>query len=107
VAIEIRASDRATAAVLAQVSDQDAMSALEAERSLVKALEGDCQVPIGALATLDAGTLKLDAVVASLDGKRVLRRCSHGPVDAAGALGEDLARQLLDDGADAILAQHR
>ena len=107
VAIEIRASDRATAAVLAQVNDQDAMNALEAERALVKALEGDCQVPIGALATLDAGTLKLDAVVASLDGKRVLRRCSHGPVGTAGALGEDLARQLLDDGADAILAQHR
>jgi hydroxymethylbilane synthase len=105
--MEVRASDRETAGLLTEVGDDRAMAALEAERSLVRALGGDCHVPIGALATVDGDTLRLDAVVASLDGSRLLRRQASGPMGAASALGRGLATEMLDDGADAILAPHR
>ena len=48
-----------------------------------------------------------DPVVASLDGTRVLHRQAQGPTRDAAAVGTALAQQLLDDGADAILAEHR
>ena len=107
VAIEARESDQAAAAVLACIDDGAARAALRAERALVRALGGDCRVPIGALAVTDSGGLTLDAVVASVDGRQLLRRQARGSADAAAALGADLAEQLLADGAGEILAPHR
>ena len=107
VAIEARESDQAAAAVLACIDDGAAHVALAAERALVQALGGDCRVPIGALAVTDSGGLTLDAVVASVDGRQLLRRQASGSAEAAAALGADLAAQLLADGADEILASHR
>ena len=107
VAIEARESDQAAAAVLACIDDGGAHVALAAERALVRALGGDCRVPIGALAVTDSGGLTLDAVVASMDGRQLLRRQASGSAEAAAALGADLAAQLLADGAGEILAPHR
>ncbi len=107
VAVEARAEDRETAAMLAAVGDGDTLAALEAERSLVRTLEGDCRVPLGAIATPDAGSLTLEAVVASVDGTQLLRRRDRGPASAAAALGDRVAGQLLADGAAAILDPHR
>ena len=107
VAIEARESDQAAASVLARIDDGGAHVALAAERALVRALGGDCRVPIGALAVTDSGGLTLDAVVASVDGRQLLRRQASGSAEAAAALGADLAAQLLADGADEILAPHR
>ena len=106
VAIEARESDQAAAAVLAAIDDNAAHVALTAERALVEALGGDCRVPIGALAAPDGANLKMDAVVASVDGRRMLRRRAHGSADAAAELGADLAARLLADGAGEILAPH-
>ena len=64
-------------------------------------------MPLGAIATPDAGNLTLEAVVASLDGAQLLRRRDRGPAGAATALGERVAGQLLADGAAAILDRHR
>ena len=72
----------------------------------MSALGGDCQVPLGAIATRDTDGLKLDAVVASLDGSRALRRHGRGEMDAATALGQQVATDLLEHGAAEILAQH-
>ena len=107
VAVEAREADRETAAILAAAGDRDTLAALAAERSLVRALEGDCRVPLGAIATPDAGSLTLEAVVASLDGRQLLRRRDHGPAADAAALGQRVAGQLLADGAAAILDRHR
>lgn len=107
VAIEKRENDLAAAAVLARIDDGAAHVALAAERALVQALGGDCRVPIGALAATDGGKLTLDAVVASVDGRQLLRRQTSGSADAAAALGAGLAGQMLADGAAEILAPHR
>ena len=103
VAVETRAGDADTGAALAAIDDRAARAAFTAERAVVTALGGGCQVPIGALAEGDGDRLRLRAMVASLDGSRRLRREAAMPADAAQALGAAVARDLLADGAGPIL----
>ncbi len=103
VAVETRADDADSGAALAGLDDRVARAAFTAERAVVTALGGGCQTPIGALAEADGDLLRLRALVASLDGSRRLRRDAAMPADAAQALGEAVARDLLADGAGPIL----
>ena len=106
VAIEIRADDDVVRQIVGAVDDSDAAVALEAERALVEALGGGCQTPIGALAyPVDGGNLELVAAVASLDGSRIVRAEARAPRRDAAALGARIGRQLIAQGADAILAE--
>lgn len=107
VAVETRADDADAAAVLAAVDDPAARAALAAERAVVAALGGGCQVPIGALAEPAGDRLRLRALVASLDGSRRLRREATMPAAAARALGAAVADGLLADGAGPILEAAR
>jgi hydroxymethylbilane synthase len=104
IAIETRADDHAVRGVVAGINDEETAVALVAERALVIGLGGGCQMPIGALAVLaDDSTLDLHAVVTSLDGTRVVRCRQRGPRVHAAALGADVARRLMADGALDIL----
>ena len=85
-AIEIRAGDDDVRSALAFLDDKAARSETECERALLKKLGGGCQVPIGASAKFSGGTLHLEAVVASPDGKTILRESGDGK-DAV-SLGE-------------------
>jgi len=76
-----------------------------AERAVSRVLGGSCQVPLAAYAQLDGGRLTVDALVAEPDGSRIVRSRQAGDAAQALALGETAARQLLDQGADAILAR--
>ena len=107
VAVETRADDAAAAAALAAVDDPAARAALTAERAVVAALGGGCQVPIGALAEPAGDRLRLRALAASLDGSRHLRREATMPAAAARALGAAVADGLLADGAGPILEAAR
>jgi hydroxymethylbilane synthase len=105
IAVEIRAGHEDVRRIVARMTDEDAEAALAAERAVVIGLGGGCQMPIGALAVpAEDGTMDLQAVVASLDGTRVVRCRQRGlRVDAA-ALGADVARRLAADGALDILS---
>ena len=103
IAVETRTEDRDTLAALTPVNDIAARAALTAERALVRALGGGCQVPIGAFAETLDDRLYLRAVVASLDGSQMLRREASQPVGSADALGASVAAGLLEDGAGPIL----
>jgi hydroxymethylbilane synthase len=108
VAVEIRDGDEAARHALAGIDDAEASSALRAERALVAALGGGCQTPIGALASpIGSGELELIAVVASPDGSRAVRGEARGPADQAHELGQRVASQLLEEGADLILEEVR
>ena len=81
---------------------------LEAERALVAALGGGCQLPIGAIAVpADAGALELRAIVTSLDGARVIRYKKVGDQNDAAGLGRAVAEALLEEGAGDILNASR
>jgi hydroxymethylbilane synthase len=78
-------------------------AAVTAERSVLRALGGGCQVPIGAYATVEDGRLRLLAMVASPDGKEFLYSESEGLVAAAEELGSGMGARLLELGARRIL----
>jgi hydroxymethylbilane synthase len=103
VAIEVRADDENSRKVMRRIHDEVAAAALEAERTVVAALGGGCQLPLGALASVNGTDLEVQAAVCSPDGARVIRAHAHGPLSAAGALGERVAAQLVREGAQEIL----
>jgi len=105
VGIECRRS-AALEALLAPLHHSHTAHRLSAERALVRRLNGSCQVPIGAYATLDerGEQLHLRGLVGSPGGETMLRAEVHGGVTEAEQLGLRLAEQLLQAGADKILA---
>ena len=104
-----RADDGHTARWLARLDDPATRLATTAERALLQRIEGGCQVPLGALATLSGSTLRLSATVCALDGLRHMS--AGGETDAtaadARALGERVAQQLLAQGAASLIAELR
>ncbi len=105
IAIEIRANDEAIRSRLLAINDAETHAALLAERAVVSALGGGCQMPIGALAQpLNDDTLDLRAIVISSDGTRVVRAQATGPLLDPASLGRGVGEQLLAQGAAEILA---
>jgi hydroxymethylbilane synthase len=105
--IETRADDTHVNQVVSVLNDAAANACITAERALLRRLEGGCQVPIGAYGRLEEGKLVLDGIVASLDGRTIIRDSVAGdPADASG-LGQRLAQMLLDRGAGEILIKAR
>lgn len=88
---------------LRRVHDAATAACTAAERALLRALEGGCQVPIGALATLDGNAVVLHGLVAELEGRRILRVQEVGGMDDAELVGRRAAEALRQKGADEIL----
>ncbi len=102
-ALEARAADAPTLRRLAALEDAETRVRTEAERGFLARIEGGCQVPIAGHATVRGGDVVLRALVASLDGKTVIRGERSGPRAGARAMGEALAEDLLSRGAAEIL----
>jgi hydroxymethylbilane synthase len=101
-AVECRADDDATLASLQAIEDPVARRAVDAERAFLAALGGGCDRPVAALATVDDDGIGISGLIASLDGRIVLRDEARGedPV----AVGRAVAQTLLDrDGGRALL----
>ena len=103
-AIETRASDAAARALVAAIHHAETAEAVASERAFLAALGGGCRVPVAALALVSGGRLSLRGVVASTDGARLVRVSGDGAIGLAIQLGERLARQAIEQGADAILS---
>jgi hydroxymethylbilane synthase len=107
IGIECRQEDTATISLLSQLNHEPTAAAVEGERALLRELEGGCQVPIGAWARQEQGVFRIEACVLSLDGKSYLRDQLEGSSSEARALGIQLAKKLLANGADRILDEIR
>ncbi len=103
--LEGRKDDALVRDLVARFEHRPTRIAVTAERALLTRLEGGCQVPIAGYATLQGDILTLDGLVASLDGKRYIRRVLSGSADEAVSLGTRVAEQLLDGGAQPILQE--
>ena len=93
-AIECRAGDERVLEALRAIEHAPSRRAVEAERAFLAELGGGCDLPVGAHATVHGDGLVLTGLIASHDGATVLRRTVRG--DDPGALGKELARELLD-----------
>lgn len=102
--IEARADRPELAAWLAPLHDVATAACVRAERAVARALAGSCEVPLAAYATCVEGELALQGLVASPDGRRLVRAARNGPATAPEALGEALAEDLRAQGAADILA---
>ena len=107
VAVEIRADDEQCRRALRPVHNAAAFAALDAERRIVSALGGGCQLPLGALATIHDTEMDLQAIVCSPDGRHVVRAQASGPAADPLALADRVAGQLSREGAVEILDEVR
>ncbi len=104
VGIECRIDDTVTKALLAPLEHNETRIRVNAERAMNRHLEGGCQVPIGAYALVEGDQVHLRGLVGAIDGSEILRDEISGHVDDAEKLGIELAKKLLAQGADKILA---
>ena len=115
-AIESRIDDRETRELLSFLDDGITRACTAAERGFLATVEGGCQVPVGVYAqpvynadvlqdaqTGTAETIRVEAVIASLDGRKLFRDSVEGAADEAENLGISLANKLLDMGGREIL----
>ena len=105
VGIETRKNDVENQILLADIDDENTHYALDAERALVSQLEGGCNVPIGAFATLDADQITLKGLVASLDGKTLYKKEMTDIKTNAIAMGRKMGDELIGMGADRIMQE--
>ncbi len=107
VALEIAADNAEMVQIAAALDDSEARDCGIAERAFMRILEGGCQVPMGALAQIDGQDLILSGMVADLKGEKSLRASCRGNRTKAELWGENLAQNLLEQGAKEILEKAR
>jgi len=103
--IECRVDDRELNDLVAFFNHQDTRTCVTGERALLRRLEGGCQVPIACYGQMMNGKLHLVGLVASVDGKRIIKDMIEGEAAKAEKLGVSLAEMLLKRGADVILRE--
>lgn len=104
-AIETRLEDRDVHETVAFLNDSETALTMRAERAFLRRLEGGCQVPIAAYAQPIDDNLEIDGMVASVDGKKMVRHRKRGRPEEAEALGIQLAETILSLGGDQILRE--
>lgn len=102
-AVETRADDARSQELLADLNHKPTWAAVTAERSLLRALGGGCQVPIAAFGEVQGAVLLLHGLVASSDYQQIIRSWEQGSPDDPEALGQALAAKLRAEGADHLL----
>ncbi len=105
VGIECRIGDLRINELIAVLDDPETHYCVAAERAINRRLEGSCQTPIAGFADIENDQLFLRGLVASADGKQILRSDIRGTTEDSEALGELLAADLLAQGAGDLLAQ--
>lgn len=103
--IECREGDEEILKLLKVLEDRDSCDRALAERSFLRELEGGCQVPIGVNTQIENDNLTIKGMVASLDGKILLKDTTSGNKQDSEQLGKDLAAKLRAQGAGDILAK--
>ena len=101
--IEGRKDDLFMRSLLSGLDHAESKTAVLAERALLHRLQGGCQVPIAAYATVAGKIVRLEGLVSSVDGKELFRDVAEGTIDEPESIGIQLAERLLAHGGDRIL----
>lgn len=104
IAVEIRAIDRATAALVAAIDDPATSIALAAERAFLAELDGSCRAPIAGHARIDGGRLHFYGLLISADGRESVETTREGSDSDAAKLGADAGRELKRRASAALLS---
>ena len=106
IGIVCRTNDETTQQLIAPLNDKDTSLCVLTERAFSRRLNGGCQLPIASHAVIENNQIKVDGLVARLDGSKVIRLQKIGELEDADKIGSSLAEALLDNGADAILKDY-
>jgi hydroxymethylbilane synthase len=107
IGIECRRDREEVRAAIQAVEHEGTRRCVDAERSFAATLKASCESPVAAHGEIRDGELYLRGVVASPDGSELMRRDIRGAQSDGGRLGNDLGRQMLADGAGALLEKHQ
>lgn len=103
--IEIRADDDERSRQLSFLNDTISAVAVRAERACIRELSGGCDVPITAFARSEGNRLEVMGLVASPDGRELLRDQVEGHIQRPEAAGLELAKSLMNQGAERLIKQ--
>jgi hydroxymethylbilane synthase len=95
IAVEVKAGRSDIAPILSGINDRESAVMAAAERGFLRAINGGCRVPVGALASMRGGTVSLAAYVGSPDGKACARDHASGKAEDACEIGKELARRMM------------
>lgn len=104
-AVETRADDQEINGLVDFLNDCNTVICTTAERSFLNRVQGGCQVPVGVYGTMQQAVLKVEGIIASLDGSKIYRDYMLGQPEEAYALGQQLADRLLEAGGRTVLAE--
>ncbi|MGH9742509.1 MAG: hydroxymethylbilane synthase [Candidatus Acidiferrum sp.] len=105
IAVECRLKDNEAAELAGRLDDAESRTAIIAERALLAALHGGCQVPLGAWARIERGELVMEACVCSADGMQYVKQRATTAPEQAAELGAHMANLLVEAGAQSILEE--
>jgi hydroxymethylbilane synthase len=105
--LETRTADQRTRDMVGVLDDPDTHAAVVAERAVLATLHGGCLAPVGTWGRMVEGALQLDGVVLDPRGARRLAAQATGSPRVAAALGQQVAAELLDQGAAELIAEAR
>lgn len=105
IGIESRTNDKQILDIISVLDDKESRACIQAERAMNNALQGGCQVPIAGYCRLNNDELMLQGLVGRVDGSKIIKQQITGFINEAESLGEKLAKQLLNQGADLILTE--
>ena len=106
-AVQIRTDDKQLAELVMQIDDKNSRITVETERYVLETLHGGCSIPLGVFSEIRGDTITTVAILCDLDGKNFVKRSVTSSIDKAKTSAEKLARQLLADGGEKILAKLR
>jgi hydroxymethylbilane synthase len=106
-AIEARLDDKEVADITSPLNNVTSWQGITAERAFLHALGGGCRAPVAALGTVNGNKLRLEGMVASISGQRVLRAAEEGSAKFAEEIGAKLAERMKGMGAAEIIAEAR
>lgn len=107
IAVQCRADDSSTRAILAALDDAPTRIAVTAERAFLARLDAGCKLPVAAFAELQEDGCHLTGRIGSIDGQQTINVRAQAPADEAADLGTRLAEDALMQGADQLLADIR
>lgn len=105
IGIESRTDDKQILDIISVLDDKKSRACIQAERTMNNVLQGGCQVPIAGYCRLNNNELILQGLVGRVDGSKIIKQQITGFINEAESLGEKLAKQLLNQGADLILTE--
>ena len=102
-AIESRADDEEIFNLVQKLNDAQTFTSIEVEREFLVEVGGSCQIPVGVLAQIDGDKINVRALIASLDGKKIIKTSDVAPLKDIHGLGKKIAAHLLENGGREIL----